>query len=129
MLYIVYTGVFFCMGIVILLVTGDMIIAMPVLLITALFLLAAGSSNSTANAQILANGIFGPRDFTAIQSYLIPGVNIGLAASAVAAAPFVGSDGSVIDCFRLFLYCAAAWMLLAVLAVFLSPYRKKKSGI
>jgi len=123
--YILYTGMFFSIGVLIIIITGKPIASMPVLLVAALILLAAGASNSSANAQILANGIFGPKDFTTIQSYLIPGLNIGLAASAVAAAPFVGSDGSVIGCFRLFMCCALAWMILAVIAAFISPYRKK----
>ena len=97
-------------------------------MILALVLMATGASNSSANAQILANGIFGPKDFSTIQSYLIPGLNIGLAASAVVAAPFVGPDGSLLGCFKLFLYCAIGWMVLALIAAWISPYKGKKAN-
>ena len=125
-LYIIYVGVFFISGVLILILTGSVIVTMPLLLIVSMILMAAGASNSNANAQILANGIFGPKDFTAIQSYLIPGMNVGLAISAFVAAPFVGSDGSVVGCFRLFACCAAVWMVLAFISAMISPYTKNK---
>ena len=124
-LYIIYVGVFFIAGVLILILTRSVIVTMSLLLIVSMILMAAGASNSNANAQILANGIFGPKDFTAIQSYLIPGMNVGLAISAFVAAPFVGSDGSVVGCFVLFACCAVVWMVLAFISAAVSPYKSK----
>lgn len=126
--YILYAGLTFGTGTLIVILTGSSIISMPTLLIIALVLLSIGGAQASANGQILANGIFGPRDFSTIQSYLIAGLNVGLAASAVVAAPFVGADGSVLGCFKLALGCVAVWLVLALIAAVLSPYKKKKSA-
>ena len=127
-LYILYVGVFFSIGVLILLLTGSNIIDMLVLLVIAMIFMAAGAANSSANAQILANGIFGPKDFSAIQSYLIPGMNLGLAVSAFAAAPFVSPEGNVLNCFWLFFACALVWMILAFISAAISPYSGKKKS-
>lgn len=124
--YILYIGVTFGTGVLITLLTGSAIAEMPLLLFSALVLMSVGASHSSANGQILANGIFGPRDFATFQSYLIAGLHFGLASSAVVAAPFVGSDGNVLGCFTLFLVCSVVWMVLALAAALLSPYKKMK---
>lgn len=124
--YILYAGLTLSIGALSLILTGSAIITMPVLLVITLILLSPGGAQGSANGQILANGIFGPRDFASIQSYLIAGLNVGLAASAFVAAPFVSADGNVLGCFKLALVCAVVWMVLALVAAILSPYKKDK---
>lgn len=124
--YILYSALTLGSGALIILLTKSSIITMPVLLVITLMLLSVGGAQGSANGQILANGIFGPRDFPTIQSYLLAGLNVGLASSAFVAAPFVSDTGSVLNCFALSLFCTIMWAILSLTGAALSPYKKKK---
>lgn len=125
--YILYGGLTLGCGTLILILTKNAIITMPVLLILALVLMSTGGAHGSANGQILANGVFGPKEFPTIQSYLLAGLNVGLAASAFVYAPFITDNGdNVLGCFGLSLFCAIMWAILSLLGAFLSPYKKEK---
>lgn len=121
--YIISVGIIFSLALLMIVVTGQEIVNVPILLAVTLVLLCAGGSHSSSICQVLSNGIFGPRDFSTIQTYLIPSVNCGLAIAAFVAAPFVGPNGSTLGCFGLFLGCSVVWLILTYMSAALSPYK------
>ncbi len=124
--YVLLIGLALSSGLLTILLTGNTIITMPVLLVAVMIVLALGGTHGNANAQMLANSVFGHKDFTTIQAYLVAGANIGLATAALLAAPWIGEDGSTLGCFRLFFICSVLWLVLAFVGILLSPYLKKK---
>lgn len=124
--YVLLIGAAFSAALIIICVTQKTLVALPVVLITVLVLLCFGGSHSSSICQVLANGIFGPKDFTAIQTYLTPGVNVGLATAPFIVTPLVSADGSVFNCFILFAGCAVLWTIITLVAAKLAPYKKQK---
>ena len=124
--YVFLVGILLSAGLLIIVLTGSTLIALPVLLVLVMIIISVGGSHGNANNQLIANSVFGRKDFTTIQAYLVSGGNTGIALSAIVAGPFIGADGSTLGCFRLFFVCSVLWLVLIQIGIGRSPYMKEK---
>ncbi len=122
--YVLFVGICMSVGITIIVLTGSSLIGIPVLLAAVMIMISVGGSHGNANNQMLANNVFGRKDFRTIQAYLVSGGNTGIALSAILARPWIGDDGSTLGCFKLFLICTLVWLILVLMAIRMTPYKK-----
>lgn len=126
--YILYVGIAMSAGLLLIVLFGSSIIGAPVALIAAAVLVGVGGSHQSSDSSILAQSCFGAKDFATIQAYLIGGVNAGSALTAIVAAPFIGADGSMLPCFRVFFVLSVVWMIMMFVGSVLAPYKEKTTS-
>lgn len=126
--YVLYVGIAMSAGLLLIVLFGASIIGIPIVLVIAAILVGVGGSHQSSDSSILAQSCFGAKDFATIQAYLIGGVNAGSALTAIVATPFIGADGSMLPCFRVFFVLSVLWMVMVLIGSILAPYKNGKSA-